>query len=1077
MSLDTTSLAAPRPTITYVYQADLSDALPGFDYTLVTNAGEVALTPHTAETRAAARAAEPALLAIPDEQLTHFSAAADVPFDGACRVHIAGRPSDGSRPAYAHLAAITIPPRERPDAPVVQTVDYVSTARCFLFHHPDLMSETRELADIVMEHMTLDEEADREVRNLALSMKSQGPPTETKDCGWAQLVAFEDEDGERHFLEQPSRETVESARAAMGRIQLTTKNDFRLQDRKWTQEAGFSVVSDVQPLQPAAVAFLGTAGADVTVKPDIATRLYGIRTFVERPSSPGEGIRAHLRIENYFLRFLGAYIQFLDTDSNIMSTPDWTPDHTGQPPSYIQQRDDLRWLDGLGSTDTIFGAPNPLLPGLIERDITFPEGAVAARLYALGLGTGRSPYPDPTLYGALRTTIMNLAIPALLLPSATAVTDYRELKKVFDVPSVADVVRALEIANAVYIGTGSAVDGKVNWSSLSTIGQELFKSGLRPVLDYLVRTLVAKAVLKAAIPFAGWIMAAIDVAIGIAQITQTVVAVATSPWAIQNRLATSLQSVVTVGPDPVAGTFPRGRADQARALNVRLIYQSDQPTMSITIPIAPDSVETKLTVRLTNNLGGRVKFQCEFLVGTEVAGSASTEWLRNEPKKTAAVPLLLFQKRVALTAKSVYDHAALLTFQDGRYQWMSTGDAPRTTRANRSAEGGKVNAISELSALSLSQRHHQLGYAWKAAGLGIAECASGATGTQLFGLQNVDIPGLPMDDTRFSRCGYASLANIVYDSFPPRFKMIDGRYDLDEQGRPKPDPDSRDLGLYYVDPSFGNRPSQQGGGYHLRMIPNSGTAPINMPGDTKSYGRFPLPVNSVVIHPSGRVLAINHQLSELMVTTLESKGCPDDQVPFARRIGGPALDYKPPGGVASVRRRAGLLANPIAVAATYDGTVIVLESIQQLPQVSRLQAFDGNGNPVSTFRDASGVWSPFLDLPTGRHYLGLTVAGNTDLTDIFILYYEGLGNAPADYHLDIYQTGSKVPPKQENPLVTTPGVSVAALAVDLFRTLYTLNWSMTTDGKGNLAGPRNGETGPAGRTVPSLSQWLPRETA
>ncbi|MCU1244291.1 MAG: hypothetical protein JWN02_201 [Acidobacteria bacterium] len=1067
------TLTEPRPTALYVYQVDLSDALPGFDYTLCAYTAEVPLIAHTAESRAVARAADATLRTVPDEQLTHFSPAVAVPADAACRVHIAGTPSDRSGPAYAHLAALTVPPAEPSSTAVFQTIDYVATARCFLFHHPDLLTEDHDLAAIVVEHMTLDQQAETEIFALALEMKRQGPPTERKDVGWAQLVPFQDAQGEMQFLQQPSGRTIAAARPAMGRIQVTTKNDLRLKDRKWTQEEGFSVVTDAEPSGPTSVAFIGAAG-DVTVRPDVSTRLYGVRTFITAPSTPGMGIRAHLRMENYFLRVLGAYIQFLDINSNVLKTPDWRPDHTPPAPAYIDQQDDLRWLDGLSSTDTIFGAPNPLLPGVIERDITFPDCAIAARLYALGLGTGRNPYPTPVLYGAIRTALINLAVPALLLPFGVAVKTYKPLRDFFENPTIAALTKELAVAYAVYIGIGSAIDGKVDWSGLSTVAQELFKAGFEPVAEYL-GTLILEGVLKRAIPFAGWVMAAIDVAIGIAQITQTVVAVATSPWAIENRLAVSLQSTVTVLPDPAIGVFPSASPGVPRALNVRLVYQSAQPTMSVTVAVAADSQEEQLTVRLTNNLGGQVKFQAEFLVGSDVAASASTAWLPND-RKTEAVTLALFQKRVELTKDSSYEHAALLTYQEERYRWMPTKEAPVTTRANRSSDD-RGNAISDLVGISLSQRHRQLGYAWKAAGLGIVNCAGGTAETQLFALQGVNIPGLRMDDARFSGCGYSSLSNIAYDSFPPRFKMVDGQYEVDDQGRPVPDPDSRDLGLYYVDPLPATRPPLEGGGYHLRWIPDGGTAPINRGGPPPlSYGRFPVAIDSLVLHPSGRVLAINNELSELLVTTLEAEGRPDDQVPFARRVGGPALDYTPPNGIGTLRRRAGLLANPIAIASTYDGTVVVLESIEQQPPVSRLQAFDGDGNPVNAFRDRSSAFGPFLELPTGRHYLALAVAGNTELTDLFILYYEGSGVSPNDYHLDVYQAGTKAPPKEDSFLFTTPRVSVAALAVDLFRTLYTLNWSMTTDGKGNLAGPRNDRTGPAGRTVPSLSQWLPKGT-
>ena len=71
----------------------------------------------------------------------------------------------------------------------------------------------------------------------------------------------------------------------------------------------------------------------------------------------------------------------------------------------------------------------------------------------------------------------------------------------------------------------------------------------------------------------------------------------------------------------------------------------------------------------------------------------------------------------------------------------------------------------------------------------------------------------------------------------------------------------------------------------------------------------------------------------------------------------------------------------------------------------------------------------------------------------------------------IYQYGSQAP--LANPLVTTDGVPASHLAVDMWHTVYTLNFAMVMDGKGNVAGPKTATTGPGGRTVPSVSEWVP----
>ena len=104
-------------------------------------------------------------------------------------------------------------------------------------------------------------------------------------------------------------------------------------------------------------------------------------------------------------------------------------------------------------------------------------------------------------------------------------------------------------------------------------------------------------------------------------------------------------------------------------------------------------------------------------------------------------------------------------------------------------------------------------------------------------------------------------------------------------------------------------------------------------------------------------------------------------------------------------------------------------------------------------------------------YLDLAVIGDQKMTYMYVLYYTGNGEAASDYHMSIYQYGQTVP--GSNPLVTTDNLSAAKLAVDMWHTAYALNYAMTTDGKGNNAGPSGPNVGPPGRTVPSVSEWRP----
>jgi len=1050
-------------TVPYVYQADLSDAQPGFDYVLNAAGGSYPLTPHTPETRAAARVADPTLASITDEQLTHFSEVVPMQAGSVCRVSVSAVPLDPSALGYVHLVAITCVPKTTTQTVLSQTIDYPSTAQAFLFHHPDLMSANGDICSIVMEHLSpvTAPAAYKEILALALEMKIQGVPTEKEGKGWAQLLPFEGEH-EKLVQQQPSARTIAAAQPALMRIQVTTKNDLRLANKKWSPQVGVSVDDSPTPDAP--------LDSDFRVEPDVTASVYGLQTSAGPPAKPGKGNRASLTMKNYYLRWLGAYITFLDAKGDPLKPPDWSPDGAGPAPIYIYETDTLRWLGPLPSSDTFLGVPTKA--GTLTIDITFPEKAAAARIHGIGLGTGDNPFPFAELYGAARTLFSNLVIPVLFLGAGVESRPGGLLEEIMKDPIVSN---ALKVGGAVFTGkvaVGSAANQKLDVSGLATIGQFLVKKGTAHGLERLVRFVaerISQQEIKNQTPFIGWALAAIDILINVAQITQTIVEVATTPWVIPNRITATVTSTVTILPDPRKQAFPGSSSTLSRSYNVRFVYQGNGPTLSVVTPVAPDSTATELTAKLTNKLGGFVKIQCDFLVGTEISASASTKWLENTEANTGSVPLALFETPVELDEHSVYTHQSLLTFQDGAYRWMPTQQAPTSTMASLSSAGG--NSISDIGRLSLSQRHHQLGYSWKAAGLGIPDCSAenaGITDAQLYALQSVDIPGLPMSDARFSGCGYSFKNAILYDPYPASFEMKDGQFVIGPDKRPVPDPNAPDLGLYYVDPSASLLADDRGGGYHLRQIPKEGTAPINSSAPAKSFGRFPLQVDAAVIHPSGRVLAINRQYSALMVTPLEAVGRADNDVPFARKSGGPAIDYVTPGGDATDRRRPGLLAAPVAITSTYDGTVLVLENALDTPAVSRIQAFDGNANPVGAFPGES----PFLALPAGRRYLDLAVVGNKDLAYVYLLYFAGDEREPRNYSVDIYRIGKQVPKDAKQPLVTTQGVSAAALAVDLFRTLYTLNWSMTTDGR-NPAGPGGTKTGPAGRTVPSLSQWLP----
>lgn len=1064
-----------RATRAHVYHVDLSDAVEGYTYILKAVGGKHPLAEHTQETRAAARQINSRLADIPDENLTHFTPnAVHMPTDRAFRIHVAGVSDNESQLPYVHAVHIYTPPREVETAdasePVQQHIDYISTAQSLLFHHADLITPDPIVSAIVQEHMAPDTAPStyQLISNLALLMREAGPPA--ANSGWANLVAMNDAQGNlKGYMHQPTQDIMDQAGPSMTAIQISTKNDIRLQDKKWTQEEGVTVVSNDPPTTPTLAATLTSFAADAdnwSATLDTTNKVNGLQTSISVVNSATRQVKIHM--ENYYVRYLGAYIQFLDAEGNIMSTPDWSPDAGGSFFTTDTQYDNFRGLGSLAPILTIMAIPIYADPGTMDATVTFPDGAVAAGIYGCGLGTGSLGYPKSNVYGGVMTGLANLGVPAFLLAVGVAGQTYKPL---YDILNDATTIKVAIALGVVYFGAdftySGAVEKKMDWSALSSLSGILFQTGMTKALTW-VESELAEGEIEDEIPFAGWIMLAINIATGLAQMAETIAEVATSPWEIPNRIATSITSTILIEPDPRHKIFPQAPAGSQASYTVKMIFKSNVPTVANTAQVPAGSTATTLTSTFNNTLGGgQVKFEVDFYIDTWRAASASTGWMENNEDSTANVTLMLFELPVPITSDSIYLHTSILTYQNGAYLWAQSATAPTTTiQSLDTSQTG--NGISELNGITLSQRHNQIGYAWKAAGMGINDCAGGTSGTQLHALQNIDIPGMPLADARFSGCGYTPQSNIVYDPYPAKFLMKDGQWELAADGKsPVPDPTDVDHGAYYIDPSSSALAAEQGGGYHLRKIDlTPSTAPLNPSTGGPSFGRFPWAVDSLVIHPTGQVVAINRQNCKIMVTMLQDTGQADYQVPMARTFAGQGINYQGTNG------RAGLLVNPISVSCSYDGTILILENlVNETITVSRLQAFDTNGNPANVFKDSTGTPVPFFDLPSAVTYQDLAVSGNKDLTYIYVLYYSNLGASPSDYNVAIYQYGTLA--GTENPLVTTNEVSVARIATDMWHTLYTLNWGMTTDGQGNLAGPTGTGTGPAGRTVPSISEWLP----
>lgn len=1076
-----------------MFHADLSDAHPGEDYWVSVAGKRILLVPHTEETLAQAHAAAPHLKAgRVNSKLTHYSAQT-VPLraDTVVRVHLRHSmknfPGAKSETGIGH-SALHIPPCGAKLMAVDENavmhahpIDWVSTAQTFLFHHPGLLNKDTELTNRIMDLMTQNVEMAALINNLADFMRSQGQPTETG--GWATLVPYtppaNSETGfngtTTYYQQMPTENVQKAGHTPLAPLLVLVQNDPLFKDKKWSVQPGTAVEpSGAAPPPPMMMrtADITTTGDNWQAAIANTSSISGCQTSITVLDAGKKRIK--IDMANTYIRYLAAYIRFYDADGNAIKAPNWKPDDAGIVYDLVAdmdlQYDDVRYLGYLSPMNNVMAIPvGPA--GDLSVTATLPANAVSASIYGSGLGIGHDPWPLTPVLGGVLTGVFNLGVPAFMLGFGGAAQSYKPLydiiKKLTGEKAFMVAVGGFLASWTAYIAGSSVYNKQMNWSSFTSLVSLLFDKSATKALLWVEADLAAEEVAEQ-IPFAGWIMLALNIATGIAQMAETIIEVATSDWNIENKLSTTITTVVTIHPDPRDKSFPQGKSGANRSCVVKMIYQDQaRPTVTQMIAVPQGSTATTLTATFPGNtLGGKVKLEADFYVDSWLAAKATTGVMENDDEHAAAITMFLVQFPVPLDDKSIYRHARILTYSNGTYGWTDTPTAPTATITNRNTSP-TGNALGDWTGLALSQRFGMLGPAWQAAGMGITDCDTSATG-QLYAFQNMNIPGTPMSALKFPSCGFSGQTRLIYDPYPPKFLMKDGQWVLNSNNQPIPDPNDVQLGDYYVDPRPANTLYDQGGGYHLRQVTLDDTTPFNMNKGQLSYGRFAYFPDSIGLHPSGLVIGVSAKYQKLQIVTLNKEGAADTDLPLGAIGSGPALD----------QTRPGLMFYPVAVTCSYDGTIIVLEDTKSSTGtvdtvVSRLSAYDLHMNPVNRFFDSNGQPSPWLYLSNAADYfyLDVTSVGDEKMTYIYVLYYTGSGAAPSDYHMAIYTYGKTAPAK--NPLVTTDSIAAAKLAVDMWHSAYTLNWAMVTDGKGNPAGPKNATTGPAGRTVPSVSMWLP----
>ncbi|HKJ56948.1 MAG TPA: hypothetical protein VJ978_13275 [Nitriliruptoraceae bacterium] len=822
--------------------------------------------------------------------------------------------------------------------------------------------------------------------------------------------------GQLQYVPVYSTGTNELAGESLPQVLQTVKADPTL-----------GVNTSTTPGQDTGVLYRYAGGTTTVEQSDgVAAEAAGL-AYVTKHLTPGHGYSATvtdfdpidgpdisadvtLEVHNWYVRYLGLYVRYLDANGDALSVTDLIANNgallTRLQTNFPLQND----VGHLWNTDTDFFLdllpPEKEILGIPTGEATFtatipvPNQATSFELLAGGLGnsqaTGKNLIP-----GATMTGVFNLALPTFFLGLNAAAGVGRMVESLSEADNLATYVPlVLDLFADSFEALGFSDPGA--FLGLATdIAETLLSKGAESLVKFIVTFLAEGETqddLLDAIPLIGGFLNALQM-LGVAiEIAETSTQLMQSPSLYDDEVTLTHDVRVTIAGDPAnAGSWP---STATEFTTVILIDGATSRTITQSLPST--TVDTQTVTFAGVPLGGKVtaSVQVNAATGFQVA-TASVGPFDNvdpAPGQALSIDLTLKQAQVPLTANTVYTHKEVIALNAaGDHVW-----SPTTTPVVQELPGCEPTSgqLCALTDITVNTTAGQVGQTFQAANDAVTNCVTGAAGqTHLF--SNASTTADPQAGYFFSGCGFSQAPIVVYD-------LVN-------------DPDLN----FYLDPST-TGPTFKG---VLRQIRLSGSSPgFDPPNSDKAWGRLQFPSDTLLLHPGRQVISINTSANKIEVVQLPDAATPDAEAPLSHAYGGAGT-------------REGLMKGPVLAALAPDGTVLVLESSNK-----RVQAFDLNANPAAEFGSSS--FFPLRDVNVAT-YLDFAVEFKGYL---YVLWEDTTGTVT----LDLYEPDGTF-------LASTPGFSGRRIAVNYWRDVYAQNQQVLRLPDGSLPP----------RTEPSISHWIP----
>jgi hypothetical protein len=914
------------------------------------------------------------------------------------------------------------------------------TACSMVSKHPELASGDPTSAAYISQNVVGPQSA---TQNLAQAIDLQGPIEPQKDwsgCGGAivrnstgygtnvpvcnpdtgnQAI---DSNGDLQFVPVYSNLTNQEAQGAVTGSLQQVKNDPTLGTNTSidpTQQTGYIYrYGDGVTTSDQTMDGLGAgSGLSYTTKDYSPGHGYSVGvTDVEASSSSGITADVTVAVTNWYVRYLGLYVLYLDGDGNaipISSLSDNLLDELAttfplRGPGGVSgfwDTSDALFLDLLGPEKEILGIPTGDTAKTLK--LPMPDEATSLLVLASGMGStaaSANPYNGTTIPGATMTGVFELSLPTFFL-ALNAAAGLAGLQKGLEETS--NVLSIVPLVLQLFADTFEAIgfDDPGAFENIGvSIGETLISSGATELVKFVVTYLTegeTEEDLLDAIPIIGGFLAMIAALGTITQIAETSTQVLQSPSTYKFEVTLTHDIDVVIAGDPNNDdSWP----STATHFKVVLLFDGGTPTQLVQ-DVPGTTVQSQTASFLAVPLGGRVTVSVQVYsdTGFQVAKASAGPFDNLDPGGPLTLNLQLTQEQVPLTADTLYLHKEVIALNDaGEHVWEATVTPPTQEPAGCTPANGQLCA---LTGITVNTTAGAVGQSFQSANDAVGDCTSGSPGGQSDQFSNISVTETPQEGYFYSGCGFDAPPRLVYDL------VNDADFN------------------FYLDTSTTSTEFQGGVIRQIRL--SAGNQGFDAPYSNRAWGRLRFPSDALLLHPGRKIVSINATHSKIEVIDLPPAAVADADAPGSHTYGGRGL-------------REGLMDSPVLAALAPDGTVLVLESGNQ-----RIQAFDLNANPTQKFGIAKADY--FFDLKDQAvaTYLDFAVefAGY-----MYVLWEDVLLNKT----LDIYDP-------EGNYLASTRDFVGSTIAVNYWRDLYAQNHQVLRLPNGDL---------PA-RTEPSVSHWVP----